>query len=136
MWDILYTKNQRDNVHHCHCKYKANNVLIEELNLTLASLVLLNCCQLTEKETKLITNLQVFKDNYLSHNVDGLIAQTEFNSFWEDLTAYIVELNPNKMLDMVRLRDRTLDEPKHKEYVNILLDNENKHKVRKHSSWS
>ncbi|CAG2248985.1 unnamed protein product [Mytilus edulis] len=42
-WNLLYTENPGPGKHHCHCKYTAKPVKLEDLDITLMGLILVNC---------------------------------------------------------------------------------------------
>ncbi|CAG2231823.1 unnamed protein product [Mytilus edulis] len=65
-WDLLYTENPGHPGHNCHCKFKANPVQLNDLDITLASLILLNCCHLGTSEENAIRKLRRYKNDYLS----------------------------------------------------------------------
>jgi hypothetical protein len=43
-WNLLYTKVGQNPQHFCHCNCTANPVQTADLDMTLASLILMNCC--------------------------------------------------------------------------------------------
>ncbi|CAC5380604.1 unnamed protein product [Mytilus coruscus] len=119
-WNRMYTAGSTK--HNCHCKYTANPISLNDLDLTLLSLILLNCCSLSSDEGTLITDLREFKNNYLSHNTDGAISETEYSTLWTDLTTYVLQLDPSKQNDLVIIQNRPLDESLCQYYVTCLLD--------------
>ncbi|XP_052089731.1 uncharacterized protein LOC127726383 [Mytilus californianus] len=121
-WDLLYTENPGPPKHHCHCLYTTNNVKLDDLDITLASLILLNCCNLTPNEETLIKELRKFKNNYLSHNTKGAITEKEFRTLWKDLTTCVLQLDPSKQDDIIRIQNRPLDDLLCNKYFVCLLD--------------
>ncbi|VDI08113.1 Hypothetical predicted protein [Mytilus galloprovincialis] len=109
-WDMLYTENPGQPGHNCHCKFIANPVQLNDLDITLASLILLNCCHLGTSEENAIRKLRRYKNDYLSHNTEGKINETEYKSLWTDLTNFVLHLDPNKQDDLIRIEKRPLDE--------------------------
>ncbi|CAG2231822.1 unnamed protein product [Mytilus edulis] len=109
-WDLLYTENPGQPGHNCHCKFIANPVQLNDLDITLASLILLNCCHLGTSEENAIRKLRRYKNDYLSHNTEGKINETEYKSLWTDLTNFVLHLDPNKQDDLIRIEKRPLDE--------------------------
>ncbi|VDH96116.1 Hypothetical predicted protein [Mytilus galloprovincialis] len=109
-WDLLYTENPGQSGHNCHCKFIANPVQLTDLDITLASLILLNCCHLGTSEENAIRKLRRYKNDYLSHNTEGKINETEYKSLWKDLTYFVIQLDPNKQDDLIRIEKRPLDE--------------------------
>ncbi|CAG2186789.1 unnamed protein product [Mytilus edulis] len=96
-WDLLYTEtNTGVNPHGCQCKFSANPVQLDNLDITLASLILLNCCILTPGEKTAIQKLRQYKNDYLSHNIKGAITKGEYKTLWADLTNCILQLDPCK----------------------------------------
>ncbi|XP_071124919.1 uncharacterized protein [Mytilus edulis] len=119
-WNRMYTAGSAK--HNCHCKYTAKPISLNDLDLTLLSLILLNCCSLSSDEETLISDIREFKNNYLSHNTDGAISETEYTTLWTDLTSYVQQLDPNKQHDLVITQNRPLDESLCQYYVTCLLD--------------
>ncbi|XP_063413818.1 uncharacterized protein LOC134696129 [Mytilus trossulus] len=119
-WNRMYTAGSTK--HNCHCKYTANLIALKDLDLTLLSLILLNCCSLSSDEGTLISDLREFKNNYLSHNTDGAISETEYSTLWTDLTSYVLQLDQSKQHDLVIIQNRPLDESLCQYYVTCLLD--------------
>ncbi|XP_052089744.1 uncharacterized protein LOC127726386 [Mytilus californianus] len=112
-WDLLYIEKPTSGFHHCHCKYSAKVVTLDDLDISLASLILLNCCNLAPNERSLISDLRQFKNNYLSHNTKGAITQAEYTTLWGD---------PSKQDDFIRIQNRPLDDSLCNKYVVCLLD--------------
>ncbi|VDI30337.1 Hypothetical predicted protein [Mytilus galloprovincialis] len=122
-WDLLYTEtNPGVNPHGCHCMFSANPVQLGDLDITLASLILLNCCTLTPDEKAAIKKLRQYKNDYLSHNIKGTITKREYKTLWADLTNFILQLDPSKQDDLTRIEARPLDEALCSRYCTSLLD--------------
>ncbi|XP_076071525.1 uncharacterized protein LOC143042899 [Mytilus galloprovincialis] len=121
-WNLLYTENPGPPKHHCHCLYTTNNVKLDDLDITLASLILLNCCNLTSNEETLIKELREFKNNYLSHNTKGAITEKEYQTLWDDLMTRVLQLDPSKQDDFIRIQNRPLDDSLCNKYFVCLLD--------------
>ncbi|CAG2205975.1 unnamed protein product [Mytilus edulis] len=121
-WKRLYSEKPGLALHGCHCKFTANPVQLKDLDVTLASLVLLNCCVLTPADAAAIQGLRQYKNDYLSHNTTGRISQTEYKSLWTDLTNFVLQLDPSKQDELVRLEKRPLDEVMCNSYTLNLLD--------------
>ncbi|XP_071124918.1 uncharacterized protein [Mytilus edulis] len=119
-WNRMYTAGLKK--HNCHCKYTSKPILLNDLDLTLLSLILLNCCALSLDEGTLISDLRELKNIYLSHNTDGAITETKYNTLWTDLTSYVLQLDPSKQNDLVKIQNRPLDESLCQYYVTCLLD--------------
>ncbi|XP_076117413.1 uncharacterized protein LOC143085109 [Mytilus galloprovincialis] len=119
-WNRMYTAGSKK--HNCHCKYTSKPIPLNDLDLTLLSLILLNCCSLSLNEETLISDLREFKNNYLSHNTDGAITETEYNTLWTDLTKHVLQLDPSKQNNLVIIQNRPLDESLCQYYVTCLLD--------------
>ncbi|XP_071146502.1 uncharacterized protein [Mytilus edulis] len=109
-WDLLYTENTGQSGHNCHCKFIANPVKLKQLDITLASLILLNCCNLQQSEENAVRELRRYKNNYLSHNTEGQITDTEYKSLWTDLTKFVLQLDPHRQEDLIRIENRPFDE--------------------------
>ncbi|CAG2205977.1 unnamed protein product [Mytilus edulis] len=121
-WKRLYTEKPGLALHDCHCKFTANPVQLEDLDITLSSLFLLNCNNLTPAEDAAVQSLRQYKNDYLSHNTTGRISHTEYNSLWTDLKNFVLQLDPNKQDDLIRIEQRPLDEALCNSYTLNLLD--------------
>ncbi|XP_071126222.1 uncharacterized protein [Mytilus edulis] len=121
-WNKLYSENPGPGIHNCHCKFTANPVQLKDLDISLSSLILLNCCNLSQPEAEAVQLLRQYKNDYLSHNTTGCITQTEYNTLWPDLVTYVLRLDPTKQDDLVRIEHRPLDESLCKKYFTFLLD--------------
>ncbi|XP_076117468.1 uncharacterized protein LOC143085154 [Mytilus galloprovincialis] len=121
-WKRLYTEKPGLALHDCHCKFTANPVQLEDLDITLSSLILLNCNNLTPAEDAAVQGLRHYKNDYLSHNTTGRISHTEYNSLWKDLTNFVLQLDPSKQDDLIRIERRPLDEALCNSYTLNLLD--------------
>ncbi|VDI59111.1 Hypothetical predicted protein, partial [Mytilus galloprovincialis] len=122
-WDLSYTETHPSvNPHGCHFKFSANPVQLDNLDITLASLILLNCCNLTPDEKAAIQKLRQYKNDYLSHNIKGTITKREYKSLWADLTNFILQLDSSKQDDMTRIEARPLDEALCSRYCLNLID--------------
>ncbi|XP_071127753.1 uncharacterized protein [Mytilus edulis] len=123
-WDLLYTENPGPGPgpHNCHCKFTANQINLDDLDITLASLILLNCCNLGLQEENVVRKLRHYKNDYLSHNTKGQITETEYNTLWTDIESFILQLDPSKGDDLIRIEQRPLDQPLCDKYLTCLLD--------------
>ncbi|CAG2254953.1 unnamed protein product [Mytilus edulis] len=75
-----------------------------------AGLILLNCCNLAPADDNAVHKLRRYKNDYLSHNTEGEITETEYKSLWTNLTSFVLQLDPNKQNDLIRIENRPLDE--------------------------
>ena len=121
-WNLLYTENPGQPGHNCHCKFTANPVQLKELDITLAGLILLNCCNLGSTEENAVLILRRYKNEYLSHNTQGAIIETEYKSLWTDLISFVQQLDPNRQDDLMRIENRPLDEGLCRKYSIDLLN--------------
>ncbi|CAC5381858.1 unnamed protein product [Mytilus coruscus] len=121
-WDLLYTENPGPGPHNCHCKFTANQIQLDDLDITLASLILLNCCNLGQQDENIVGQLRQYKNDYLSHNTKGQITETEYHTLWTDLESFILQLDPSKEDDLIRLQQRPLDQQLCDKYLICLLD--------------
>ena len=88
----------------------------------MTGLILLNCCNLPQADDEAVERLRQFKNDYLSHNTTGGVTQAEYNTLWADLKMYVLQLDPGKSDDLVRIENRPLDEPLCNKYFTCLLD--------------
>ncbi|XP_076101391.1 uncharacterized protein LOC143071142 [Mytilus galloprovincialis] len=121
-WDVLYTENPGPGQHYCHCIYTAKSVQLEDLDITLAGLILLNCCTLGPAEQQAIKMLRQFKNDYLSHNTKCGITKPEYDALWPHLTNLVLQLDPSRQDDIVRIKNRPMDESLCTKYFIDLLD--------------
>ncbi|CAG2221389.1 unnamed protein product [Mytilus edulis] len=99
-WDLLYTENPGPGQHYCYCKYTAKSVQLEDLDITLAGLILLNCCTLGPAEQQAIKMLRQYKNDYLSHNTKCGITKPEYDALWPHLTNFVLQLDPSRQDDI------------------------------------
>ncbi|VDI38034.1 Hypothetical predicted protein [Mytilus galloprovincialis] len=109
-WNLLYSESPGQRGHNCHCKFTANQVQLNDLDISLAGLILLNCCNLAPADDNAVHKLRRYKNDYLSHNTEGEISETEYKSLWTNLTNFVLQLDPNKRNDLIRIENRPLDE--------------------------
>ncbi|XP_076101381.1 uncharacterized protein LOC143071135 isoform X1 [Mytilus galloprovincialis] len=121
-WDLLYTETPRPDKHYCYCKYTAKSVQLEDLDITLAGLILLNCCTLGPAEQQAIKMLRQYKNDYLSHNTKCGITKPEYDALWPHLTNFVLQLDPSRQDDIVRIKNRPMDESLCTKYFIDLLD--------------
>ncbi|XP_063433365.1 uncharacterized protein LOC134715243 [Mytilus trossulus] len=121
-WNLLYTENPGPGKHHCHCKYTAKPVQLDDLDITLMALILVNCFTLRPAEEQAVRSLRQYKNDYLSHNTNGGITEPKYNSLWPDLTYHILQLDPSRQSDLDEMKNRPLDEQLCKQYYIHLSD--------------
>ncbi|XP_076104152.1 uncharacterized protein LOC143072893 [Mytilus galloprovincialis] len=121
-WDLLYKVSPVPGSHNCHCQFLANHVQLNDIDITLGSLILLNCCHLGPHDENVVRKLRQYKNDYLSHNTKGRISETEYNTLWADLESFILQLDPNKEDDLIRIEQRPLDQQLCDKYLTCLLD--------------
>ncbi|XP_052100528.1 uncharacterized protein LOC127734606 isoform X2 [Mytilus californianus] len=121
-WKLLYTENPGPGNHHCHCKYTAKPVKLDELDITLMGLILVNCFTLRPAEEQAVRSLRQYKNDYLSHNTNCGITEPKYNSLWPDLTYHVLQLDPTRKSDLEDMKNRPLDEQLCKQYYIHLLD--------------
>ncbi|XP_076102829.1 uncharacterized protein LOC143071979 isoform X3 [Mytilus galloprovincialis] len=121
-WNLLYTENPGPGKHHCHCKYTAKPVQLDDLDITLMGLILVNCFTLRPAEEQAVRSLRQYKNDYLSHNTNGSITEPKYNSLWPDLTYHILQLDPSRQSDLDKMKNRPLDEQLCKQYYIHLSD--------------
>ncbi|CAC5412710.1 unnamed protein product [Mytilus coruscus] len=121
-WNLLYTENPGPGIHNCHCKYTAKLVQLDDLDITLAGQILLNCCGLSPSEVTAIRSLRQYKNDYLSHNTKGALTESDFKTAWADLEISILQLDSTKQDDIIRIFNRPLDESLCSRYIGGHLD--------------
>ena len=121
-WNLLYTKVGQNPQHFCHCNCTANPVQTADLDMTLASLILMNCCNLAQPIEDAICSLRQYKNDYLSHNTDIGIHEIDYNILWQNMTTRILQLDVSKKDDLIRIENRPLDVALCTKYCTIILD--------------
>ncbi|VDH96954.1 Hypothetical predicted protein [Mytilus galloprovincialis] len=121
-WELLYTENPGSGQHYCYCKHTAKSVQLEDLDITLAGLILLNCCTLGPAEQQAIKMLRQYKNDYLSHNTKCGITKPEYDALWPHLTNFVLQLDPSRQDELVRIKNRPMDESLCTKYFIDLLD--------------
>ncbi|XP_071167698.1 uncharacterized protein [Mytilus edulis] len=121
-WNLLYTENPGPGKHHCHCKYTAKPVQLDDLDITLMGLILVNCFTLKPAEDQAVRSLRQYKNDFLSHNTNGAITEPKYNSLWPDLTYHVIQLDPTRQSDLDEMKNRPLDEQLCKQYYIHLSD--------------
>ncbi|CAG2255338.1 unnamed protein product [Mytilus edulis] len=121
-WNLLYTENPGPGNHHCHCKYTAKPVQLDDLDITLMGLILVNCFNLGPAEAQAVRYLRQFKNDYLSHNTKCGITEPKYNSLWPDLTYHVLQLDQTRQSDLEDMKNRPLEEQLCKQYYIHLLD--------------
>ena len=122
-WNLLYTKVGQNPQHFCHCNCTTNPVQTADLDMTLASLILVNCCNLAQPIENAIRSLRKYKNDYLSHNTDIGITEREYNIQWQGMTTLILQLDVSKKDDLIRIQNRPLDVALYTKYCAIILEN-------------
>ena len=120
-WNLMYTASARQKCGRlCFCKFTAKPVKLEDLDVTLTSLLLVECC-LQSNEIKIITFLREVKNN-VSHNTDGCIEHDEFDTLWPKIVKKITQLDKDKEDDLVRIQKRSFDPGLCEKYKIELMD--------------
>ncbi|XP_063417457.1 uncharacterized protein LOC134699986 [Mytilus trossulus] len=120
-FNSLYQRG-RTSGHSCHCNFFANPVQLDDLSVALSSFILLNCCNVSLADKDAIKNLRKMKNEFLTHNKNGGITQKEYNTLWPDITNWLLQLDPSKQDDLIRLKNRPLDEGLYTKYSTELFD--------------
>ena len=121
-WDLLYTKGGQNPQHFCHCIFTTNPVQTADLDMSVASFILLNCCNLTQPIENAIRSLRQYRNDYFSHNTDIGITEREYNVLWQGMKTYILQLDVSKKDDLIRIENRPLDVALCTKYCTIILD--------------
>lgn len=111
----MYTETSLKGAGHCClCKYIAKPSQLDDLDMTLLSLLLSlllqEYCNLPQNEYEVINQFRQIKNDYSSHNSRAAINQSEFKSLWSDITNLILRIDSSLQDNLVRLERRPLDE--------------------------
>jgi hypothetical protein len=90
--------------------------------MTLANLILMNCCNPAQPIKDAIRSLRQYKNDYLSHNTDIGIREIDYNILWQNMTTRILQLDVSKKDDLIRIEKRPLDVALCTKYCTIILD--------------
>lgn len=120
-WITLYLPTPGPR-HYCHCCFKAKNgVQLTDIDISLAGIILKNCCNLQQHEEEAIGNLRDCR-NLLCHNTSGCINEVYFKLLWGVLTQYVLQLDSSKQNNLDVIEKRPLDEALCKKYHSTLID--------------
>ncbi|CAC5381115.1 unnamed protein product [Mytilus coruscus] len=100
-WDILYDSdlarcckpNQKDPNKICMCCVTSKNVDESDLDLSLLSLILINCCNLMPNEKEAIQKIREMKNDHISHNPNCSLSNLDFESLMNTLGYSIKHLD-------------------------------------------
>lgn len=125
-WDILYdsdparccNQNQNDTNKTCMCCVTPKSVDESDLDLSLLSLILINCCNLMPNEKEATQKIRETKNNYISHNPNCSLSNVEFESLLNTLGYSIKHLDSTNIYlsRYENILNRTLDETLMKQY--------------------
>ncbi|XP_071124762.1 uncharacterized protein [Mytilus edulis] len=121
-WKQLYAENPGPGIHNRFCKYTANSVKPEDLDLSLCGLILYNCCNLGQLDREAVHILRRNKNDYLSHNTTCGITSDEYDPLMDELKTNILQLDHTKEDELVKIQRRPLDDSLCNKYTTILLD--------------
>lgn len=94
------------------------DIKIDDLDVTMALIILLNCCNLGQ-DVPFVENLRQCIENFLTHHITKAINQTEYSSYWSTLVANDLQLDDTKKDEIKRIEQRQVDE----EQMNLLNTN-------------
>lgn len=100
-WNVIYDAdrklcckpNLKDSNKICLCCVTPKDVDTKDLDLSLLSLILINCCKLGPNEVEAVKQLRQMKNDYASHNTNNCLTNTDFNRLWSQAKRYIIILN-------------------------------------------
>lgn len=125
-WDILYDSDpvrcckpkQRDPNETCMCCVTPKSVDESDLDISLLSLILINCCNLMPNEKEAIQKIREMKNNYISHNPHCSLSNVDFESLLNILRHSIKHLDSTNIYlsRYENILNRTLDETLMKQY--------------------
>lgn len=119
-WAILYDadssrcckQNRKDMDKLCICCVTPKQVDESKLDLSLLSLILINCCNLMPHEKEAVRKIREMKNLYISHSSKFSLSNSDFKSLWHEAEYLIKQLNSthvylNKQLNLLH---RPMDE--------------------------
>lgn len=105
-WQRLY-EPRKDKTHQdskmCHCNYKAKDIQLEDIDISLAGLILLNCCKLDLKEEAAILSLTQLKKEHDYYSYE--ISDTDFIKLWTVLKQNVLQLDKSKNNDLKEIQN-------------------------------
>ncbi|CAG2224607.1 unnamed protein product [Mytilus edulis] len=127
-WDILYDADPslccKQNEKICICCVTAKNVSESDLDISLLSLILNNCCNLTPNEKIAVQSLRDMKNNYISHPTNMSLSNSDFQSLWCQVEHNIKHLDSTKtyLYQQQILLHRPMDVSLVQKYFNNCFD--------------
>lgn len=121
-WNTLFVENASGCIRHCHCKYTAKAIQLNDIDITLAATILRNCCILSKVEEDSVDKLRKYKNTFLSHHTKGTITEKEFITIWSDIDNNIKNIDNTKHDDLDTIRRRPLDEALFQKYYIQWMD--------------
>lgn len=131
-WNILYDtdptlcckQNQKDPTRICICCVTSKNVDESNLDLSLLSLILNNCCNLNPAEKAAVHTFREMKNRYISHNPKFSLSKSKLESLWHGVEYNIKQLvSTNSFLyKQQNLLHRPMDESLMQKYFVYSLE--------------
>lgn len=139
-WNILYdsdpsrccNQNQKDPSKICLCCVSPKNVDESDLDLSLLSLILINCCNLMPNEAEAVHRLRDMKNVFFSHNRNCSLSQLDFESLLENTKIYTQHLDSTNIYlkNHLNVLNRPLDESLMQKYFMYGLESMSMEQVR------
>lgn len=134
-WNILYDadptlccrQNQKDLTRICICCVTSKNVDESNLDLSLLSLILNNCCNLNAIEKAAVRTFREMKNAYISHNPKFSLSNSELESLWHGVEYNIKHLDSTNIFlnKQQNLLQRPMDESLMQKYFVYSLESTN-----------
>lgn len=116
-FDILYDSdpsrccinNQNDPNKICVCCVTPKHVDEDDIDISLLSCILINCCNLMPNEKEAVQKLREIKNEYISHNPKCSLTNSDFESLWNNSEFYIKHLDSTNIY--LNTRENVLNRP-------------------------
>lgn len=113
----------------CHCSINANNINLDDIDISLCFLLLLNVCSLAQQDKTAFDTLRLCRNKF-SHSVDCHLTENEYNQSWNDLESNIVKIDSSKKDELSRIQSRPLDDSLCRKYHIDMIERYQKVEVR------
>lgn len=98
----------------CHCKLSANNISLDDIDMSLSCL-LLNICSLAPNDKQAFNTLRKCRNTF-SHNVECQLSEQDYKKSWSDLESNIAIIDNSKKDELSIIQSRPLDDSLCKKY--------------------
>lgn len=129
-FDQLYTISSGSGcVSMCHCCISANNISLEDLDISLASPLLTEFCSVYVAANQYAYDTLRKCRNNLSHSANGKLDEIRYNEALIVLESNIMQIDCSKKDEFYRIQKRPLDEALYQKYHVYIIEQQQKVEV-------